>query len=54
MVMGMNNLQVGNDFLMNSEDGSFEDKEEAALYTEAVKEILEKHKGMMLTIVHSV
>ncbi|CAI9277524.1 unnamed protein product [Lactuca saligna] len=37
MVMGMHNLQGGNDFLMNSENGGFEDKEEAALYTEAVQ-----------------
>ncbi|CAH1412574.1 unnamed protein product [Lactuca virosa] len=44
-VIEMNGFQGGNDGLMNSEDG-FEDKEEAA-YTEAMMEILEKHKGMM-------
>lgn len=49
VVMEMKDLQDGNDFLMNSEDDGSEDKEEAA-YTEAVKEILEKHRGMMHTI----
>ncbi|KAL7608166.1 F-box protein AUF1 [Lactuca sativa] len=45
-VIEMNGFQGGNDFLMNSENGGFEDKEEAA-YTEAMMEILEKHKGIM-------
>ncbi|KAL4567656.1 hypothetical protein LXL04_023246 [Taraxacum kok-saghyz] len=47
IVMDMNGFQggIGNDGLMNSEDG-LEDKEEAA-YTEAVMEILENHKGGM-------
>ncbi|KAI3693485.1 hypothetical protein L6452_33320 [Arctium lappa] len=45
VVMEMNDLQGGNDGFINREDG-FEDKEEAA-YSEAVIEILEKHKGRM-------
>ncbi|KAL7611442.1 hypothetical protein Lser_V15G13712 [Lactuca serriola] len=49
MVMEMKDLERENDILMNSEDGGFEDKEEAA-YTEAAMEILEKHKGMMNTL----
>ncbi|KAI3700390.1 hypothetical protein L2E82_45016 [Cichorium intybus] len=48
IVIKMKGFQGGNDGLMNSNDG-FEDKEEAA-YTEAVMEILNKHKGMMHTI----
>ncbi|CAI9277523.1 unnamed protein product [Lactuca saligna] len=39
---------TGNEFLMSSENGGFEDKEEAA-YTEAMMEILKKYKGLMLT-----
>ncbi|CAH1412569.1 unnamed protein product [Lactuca virosa] len=49
MVMEMKDLESENDILMNSEDGGFEDKEEAA-YTEALMEIMEKHKGMMNTL----
>ncbi|KAI3503969.1 hypothetical protein L1887_32493 [Cichorium endivia] len=48
ILMEMKGFQGGNDGLMNSNNG-FEDKEEAA-YTEAVMEILNKHKGMMHTI----
>ncbi|KAI3700382.1 hypothetical protein L2E82_45008 [Cichorium intybus] len=48
ILMEMKDLQGRNDGLMNSNDG-FEEKEEAA-YTEAVMEILNKHKGMMHTI----
>ncbi|KAI3700389.1 hypothetical protein L2E82_45015 [Cichorium intybus] len=45
ILMEMKDLQGGNDVLMISNDG-FEDEEEAA-YTEAVMEILEKHKVRM-------
>ncbi|CAI9277541.1 unnamed protein product [Lactuca saligna] len=38
------------EWLPDSGDNGFEDKEEAALYTEAAMEILEKHKGMMNTL----
>ncbi|CAH1412581.1 unnamed protein product [Lactuca virosa] len=51
ILMEMKDVNGGIDGLMNSEDGGFEDKEEAALYTEAVKEILEKHKGMMQRLI---
>ncbi|XP_023735617.2 F-box protein AUF2 [Lactuca sativa] len=47
-VMEMKDMEGGNEFLMSSENGGFEDKEESA-YTEAMMEILKKHKGMMLT-----
>ncbi|XP_023741052.1 F-box protein AUF2 [Lactuca sativa] len=46
VVMEMNGLHDEKDSLMNSEDGGSEDKEEA-VYTEAVMEILEKHKDRM-------
>ncbi|CAI9277542.1 unnamed protein product [Lactuca saligna] len=46
VVMEMNGLHDEKDSLMNSEDDGSEDKEEAA-YTEAVMEILEKHKDRM-------
>ncbi|KAI3700388.1 hypothetical protein L2E82_45014 [Cichorium intybus] len=45
IVMEIKGFQGGNDVVMNSNDG-FEDEEEAA-YTEAVMEILEKHKDRM-------
>ncbi|CAH1412589.1 unnamed protein product [Lactuca virosa] len=44
-LMESKNLDGEIDGLLNSEDG-FDDKEEAA-YTEAMKEILEKHRGLM-------
>ncbi|CAH1412578.1 unnamed protein product [Lactuca virosa] len=47
-VMEMKDIEGGNEFLMSSENGGFEDKEESA-YTEAMMEILKKYKGMMLT-----
>ncbi|XP_023763327.1 F-box protein AUF1 [Lactuca sativa] len=47
-VMEMKDMEGGNEFLMSSENGGFEDKEESA-YTEAMMEILKKYKGMMLT-----
>ncbi|KAI3700393.1 hypothetical protein L2E82_45019 [Cichorium intybus] len=49
IVMEMNDLVGGNDVVMNSNDG-FEDEEEAA-YTEAVMEILEKHKDRMQKVI---
>ncbi|KAI3503970.1 hypothetical protein L1887_32497 [Cichorium endivia] len=48
IVMEMNDLHGGN-VVMNSNDG-FEDEEEAA-YTEAVMEILEKHKDRMQKVI---
>ncbi|CAI9277532.1 unnamed protein product [Lactuca saligna] len=45
-VMEMKDHQGEYDSFMNSEDGGFEDKDEAALYTEAVKEIFEKMRRL--------